>query len=44
MEIDPKYADCIVQRYQEYSGKLTTLDANGRTFEEIKLERAGVPT
>ena len=46
MEIDPKYADCIVQRYQEYSGKPGTpgtLDVNGRTFEEIKLERVGVP-
>jgi len=44
MEIDPKYADCIVQRYQEYSGKAGTLDGDGRTFEEIAEERAGVPT
>jgi hypothetical protein len=40
MEIDPKYADCIVRRYQEYAGKKATLDGDGRTFEEIALERA----
>ena len=39
MEIDPKYADCIVQRYQEYTGKHAVLDSGGRTFEQIKAER-----
>ena len=39
MEIDPKYADCIVQRYQEYTGKLAVLDGDGRTFVEIAQER-----
>ena len=43
MELDPKYADVIVQRYQEYSGKPATLDGDGRTFEEIAEERAGAP-
>jgi len=38
MEIDPKYADCIVQRYQEYTGRKATLDG-GKTFEEIAQER-----
>jgi DNA modification methylase len=41
MEIDPKYADCIVRRYQEYTGKRVTLDGDGRTFGEIKAERLG---
>ena len=41
MEIDPKYADCIVRRYQEYTGKPATLDGDGRTFEEIAQERQG---
>jgi DNA modification methylase len=27
MEIDPKYADCIVRRYQEYTGKKAVLKA-----------------
>lgn len=39
MEIDPKYADCIVQRYQEYTGKQATLESDGRTFDEIAQER-----
>jgi DNA modification methylase len=43
MEIDPKYADCICRRFQEYTGKTAALDGNGRTFDEISLERAGAP-
>jgi DNA modification methylase len=39
MEIDPKYADCIVRRFQEYSGKSAVLDGGGRTFDEIAQER-----
>jgi DNA modification methylase len=39
MEIDPKYADVIVRRYQEYSGKPAVLDGDGRTFAEIAQAR-----
>ena len=39
MEIDPKYADVIVQRWQEYTGKSATLEGAGRTFAEIASER-----
>jgi DNA modification methylase len=39
MEVDRKYADCIVLRFQEYSGKSAVLDGNGRTFSEIAEER-----
>ena len=42
MEIDPKYADCIVRRYQEYRGEQATLDGDGRTFEQLKAERVEV--
>jgi DNA modification methylase len=38
MELDPKYADCIVQRWQDYTGKQAALDS-GRTFKEIAQER-----
>ena len=41
MEIDPKYADCIARRYQEYTGKRATLGGDGRTFGEIAHERQG---
>jgi DNA modification methylase len=43
MEIDPKYADCIVRRWQEYTAKQAILDGDGRTFAEISLARAGAP-
>jgi DNA modification methylase len=39
MEIDPKYADVIVLRYQEYSGKPAVLDGDGRVFDEVAKER-----
>lgn len=35
MEIDPKYADCIVRRWQEYTGQKATLERDGRSFDEI---------
>ena len=35
MELDLKYADVVVLRYQEYSGKSAVLDGDGRTFEEV---------
>jgi DNA modification methylase len=41
MELDPRYADVIVGRYQEYSGKPAVLDGDGRTFTEIAQERLG---
>ena len=40
LELDPKYVDVIVQRWQSLSGKQATLDGDGRTFEEIAHERA----
>lgn len=42
MEIDPKYTDCIVRRWQAFAGKSATLDGDGRTFDEIALMRAQV--
>ncbi|HEY4359590.1 MAG TPA: site-specific DNA-methyltransferase [Bryobacteraceae bacterium] len=39
MELDARYADCIIQRYQEYTGKQAELAGDGRTFDEIAVER-----
>ena len=39
MELDPRHADVICQRFQEYTGKQATLDGDGRAFEEIAAER-----
>jgi DNA modification methylase len=43
MEIDPKYADCICRRFQEYTGKQAVLEGDGGTFDGVSLERAGAP-
>lgn len=40
MELDPKYCDVIVKRWQEFTGREATLEGDGRTFAEIAAERA----
>jgi len=40
MEIDPKYADVIVRRWQEFTGKQAVLE-DGRPFNELEQERVG---
>jgi DNA modification methylase len=39
IELDPKYIDVVIQRWQTLSGKQATLEGDGRTFEEIAVER-----
>jgi DNA modification methylase len=39
MEIDPKYVDCILIRWQEHTGKQAVLEGDGRRFEEVANER-----
>jgi DNA modification methylase len=39
MEIDPKYGDCIVRRYQEYTGSQGVLEVDGRSFNDVAQER-----
>jgi DNA modification methylase len=34
LELDPKYADVIVKRWQEFTGLAAMLEKDGRTFEE----------
>ena len=41
MELDPKYFDVIVQRWQQLTGRKATLEADGRTFAEVQAERVG---
>jgi DNA modification methylase len=43
IELDPKYVDVIVQRWQTLAGKKATLDGDGRTFEQIAAERQKGP-
>ena len=35
IELDPKYVDVMVLRWQEFSGGTATLDGDGRSFEEV---------
>ena len=39
LELDPKYVDVVVKRWQTLSGKKAKLEADGRTFEELARER-----
>jgi len=39
MELDPKYCDVIVKRWQDFTGKTATLENDGRTFAEVKASR-----
>ena len=43
MELDPKYTDVIVTRWQQFTGKQATLEADGRTFEAVGAERLVKP-
>lgn len=35
MEMEPKYCDVIVKRWQDFTGKKATLEATGQTFDEL---------
>src|SRR5208282_1994385 len=39
VELDPKYIDVVVQRWQSLTNKTAALDGDGRTFDEIAQER-----
>jgi DNA modification methylase len=36
MELDPKYCDVIVKRWQDFAGKQAIHEASGKTFDEMK--------
>jgi DNA modification methylase len=40
VELDPKYCDVIVRRWQQWSGEIVVLESDGRAFEEIATGRA----
>jgi hypothetical protein len=35
MELDPKYVDTIILRWQEFSGGTATLDGDGRSYDAV---------
>lgn len=39
IELDPRYVDVAVKRWQEFTGQSATLEGDGRTFAELEAER-----
>lgn len=44
MEIEPRWVDVTVRRWQSYSGLKAVLEGDGRTFEEVESERQKAKT
>jgi DNA modification methylase len=39
MELEPRFCDVIIRRWQEFTGQDATLEEDGRTFAQVKEER-----
>ena len=39
MELDPKYCDVIITRWQDFTGQTATLESTGQAFGELSEER-----
>ena len=42
MELDPKFVDVIIERWQEFTGRPARLDSSGETFSTVREERTGI--
>ena len=40
MELDPKYCDVIIKRWQDFTGEQATLEGTEQTFADLEAERA----
>jgi len=38
MELDPKYCDVIIKRWQDFTGQQATIESTGQTFAELEAE------
>ncbi len=41
IELDPKYCDVIVRRWQEFTGQKAVLEGEEKEFDELARERTG---
>ena len=39
MEIDPRYCDVIIERWESFTGSKAQLETDGRSFEDVRTER-----
>jgi DNA modification methylase len=44
MELEPKFVDVAIRRWQAFTGLSAALQADGRQFERVAIERAGEPS
>lgn len=44
LDIDPRYVDVIIRRWQQTIGTTAVLESNGRSFDDIAVERAAILT
>jgi DNA modification methylase len=42
IELEPKYCDVIIRRFQQFAGKPATIEGDGRSFDEIAVGRGEV--
>ncbi len=42
LDIDPRYVDVIILRWQQLTGQKAVLDGDGCTFEQVRVERVPV--
>ena len=38
IELDPKYCDVIINRWQDFTGEKAVLQSSGKTFDDLKAE------
>jgi DNA modification methylase len=41
MELDPKYCDVIIKRWQDFTGQQATNETTEKTFDETKAKMEG---
>jgi len=39
MELDPKYCDVIIKRWQDFTGNKAKLNVTGQSYDDLKLDR-----
>ena len=44
IELDPKYVDVVVQRWQEQTGQNARLEQSGQSFSEMASKKMALPS